>query len=129
MATIKSFKDIDAWQNARKLTEAIYSITKSETFSKDYVLIKQIRRAAISVMSNIAEGFERSGTGEFIQFLSIAKGSIGEVESQLYIAFDQGYITKDQFDKINKLISSTKKLIAGLMVYLRNSDIKGLKYK
>jgi four helix bundle protein len=89
----------------------------------------QIRRAAVSVMSNIAEGFERGATNEFYQFLSIAKGSAGEIEAQLYVALDQQYISQDQFDTVRDLANSTKKLIAGLMNYLRKTDIKGLKYK
>jgi len=88
-----------------------------------------MRRAVISIMSNIAEGYEREGSAEFLQFLSIAKGSTGEVEAQLYIALDQGYINKEQFTEIQTSIISTKKLLAGFMNYLRKSNVKGLKYK
>ena len=80
-------------------------------------------------MSNIAEGFERSGTGEFIQFLAIAKGSAGEMRSQLYIALDQGYLDQGEFARLASLASDTGKMIAGLMMYLRKSGIKGVKYK
>jgi len=80
-------------------------------------------------MSNIAEGFERGGSAEFGQFLAIAKGSAGEVEAQLFVALDQGYISQEQFNSIKALVASTKKLIAGLMKYLKGSDIKGQKYK
>ena len=88
-----------------------------------------MRRAAVSVISNIAEGFERGGTSEFIQFLAIAIGSVGEVEAQLYVALDREYITKEEFDSLRNLASSTKKLIAGFMKYLKRSNLKGQKYK
>ena len=80
-------------------------------------------------MSNIAEGFERSGTGEFIQFLAIAKGSAGEVKSQLYIALDQGYLNREDFARLSISASDTAKIIAGLMSYLRKAGVKGTKYK
>jgi four helix bundle protein len=129
VGTIQSFEEIEAWQKARELTRAIYACSGKGTFSKDYGLRDQIRRAAVSILSNIAEGFERGGSAEFVQFLSIAKGSAGEVEAQLYIAFDQGYIDKDQFDSLKALASSTKKLIAGFMNYIKKSNIKGQKFK
>ncbi len=86
MATIKHFEDIDAWKKARKLTAAVYAHSNTGRFSKDFGLREQMRKAAVSIMSNIAEGFERGGRSEFIQFLAIAKGSAGEVEAQLYVA-------------------------------------------
>ena len=88
-----------------------------------------MRRAAVSIMSNIAEGFERSGSAEFIQFLAIAKGSAGEVEAQLFVALDQGYIRAEEFDSIRQLTSSIKRLVAGFMKYLKSSDIRGQKFK
>src|SRR6185503_14984057 len=90
MATFKTFEDIEAWQQSRKLTKSIYEITSQGTFARDFVLHDQIRKASVSIMSNIAEGFERSGTKEFIQFLATAKGSAGEVRAQSYVALDQG---------------------------------------
>jgi four helix bundle protein len=129
MPTFKSFDKIEAWQNARKLAVEIYEITKRENFSKDFALRDQCRKACISVMSNISEGFERDGTNEFIQFLSIAKGSIGEIKSQLCIALDQGYIQNNTFNRILDLANETARMIAGLITYLRNSDLKGIKYK
>ncbi len=94
MTTFKTFEQIDAWQKSRELTKDVYTLTGKGDFSKDYGLKNQMRSAAVSIMSNIAEGFERSGTGEFSQFLAIAKGSAGEVRSQLYVALDQSYLPK-----------------------------------
>ena len=88
-----------------------------------------MRRAAVSVMSNIAEGFERGGTKEFVQFLAIAKGSAGEVEAQLFVALDQRYVSEEEFACLRNLTVSTKRLIGGLMSYLRRSGLKGEKYK
>lgn len=129
MATIQRFDDLEAWQKARELTNAVYSCSGKGAFAKDFGLRDQIRRTAVSIMSNIAEGFERGGSGEFVQFLSIAKGSAGEVEAQLYVALDQGYIDQEQFDSIKAVALSTKRLIAGFMNYLRQSSLKGQKYK
>jgi len=100
MATIKRFEDISAWQKARELSKEIYAITKIGRFSKDYELKGQILKASGSIMDNIAEGFERGGKGEFIQFLGIAKGSCGEVRSQLYRALDREYIDKEKFNEL-----------------------------
>jgi len=129
MATFKSIEDIEAWQLARDLTREIYQVSGRGAFSRDYALRDQVRRACISVMSNIAEGFERNGTGEFLQFLAIAKGSIGELRSQMYIAFDQQYIDKAAFDRLSVTTSKIGNMIGGLMDYLRKTPIKGTKYK
>ncbi len=129
MPTFRTFEEIGAWQKARELTKEIYHISKQGAFFQDFGLRDQIRRASASVMSNIAEGFERDGSGEFCQFLSIAKGSIGEVKSQLYIAADQRYLDKETFDRLFKLASETGKMTGGLMSYLRSSSLKGTKYK
>ena len=128
MATFRSFEEIDAWQKARVLAKEIYSVTDREPFSKDFGLKNQIRRASISVLSNIAEGFERDGKKEFIQFLSVAKGSAGEVKAQLYVAMDQGYLTKLEFDKVSALVNETGRMIGGLIGYLKQSRIKGSKF-
>lgn len=128
MSTIKKFEDIIAWQNARELSKLIYQITKLDPFSKDYGLKNQIRDSSGSIMDNIAEGFERSGNKEFKQFLSIAKGSCGEVKSQLYRAFDQNYIEKDQFDSMNNFIDEIASAIGKLIIYLSKTEIKGTKY-
>ena len=129
MATFQRFEDIEAWQKARALTREIYKISQKEHFLKDFGLRDQIRRASVSIMSNIAEGFERSGTGEFMQFLSMAKGSTGEVKAQLYVAADQEYLDNKTFDKLYMLTAEISKMIAGLMNYIRTSKIKGVKYK
>jgi four helix bundle protein len=129
MTTFKTFEDIEAWQKARNLTREIYVVSNLDSFSKDYGLRDQIRRAGVSIMSNIAEGFERGGTREFVQFLSIAKGSSGEVRNQLYVSVDQGYIDKDTFEQLFKLATETSRMIAGLMNYLCKSKLKGSKYK
>ena len=129
MATFQSFEEIEAWQKARELVHEVYRISNDGLFSKDFGLCNQIRRASVSIMSNIAEGFERSGTNEFVQFLAIAKGPVGEVRSQLYIASDQGYIDKDTFDKLVSLATEVSRMISGLMSYLRKSSVRGTKHK
>lgn len=128
MTTFTSFEEIEAWQKARDLTREIYRISNEAPFSRDFGLCNQIRRACVSVMSNITEGFERSGTKEFVQFLSISKGSIGEVRSHLYIAFDQSYIDNDTFIDLVALATEISRMISGLMNYLRKSHVRGSKY-
>jgi four helix bundle protein len=123
------FEDLVIWQEARDLSKDIYSISRLPEFSKDYRFIGQITSAAGSIMDNIAEGFERDGNKEFLQFLSIAKGSCGEVRSQLYRAYDIGYIDKEGFET---LINKTRILSASIfhfMKNLRNSDMVGKKHK
>ena len=100
MSTFQSFTEIEAWQKARELTSKIYAVSKHGAFAKDFGLRGQIREASVSVMSNIAEGFDRNGTAEFVQFLAIAKGSVAEVASQLYVAKDQAYVTATEFDQL-----------------------------
>jgi four helix bundle protein len=129
MSTFQRFEEIEAWQMARELTREIYSISNQGSFAKDFGLRDQIRRASVSVMSNIAEGFERGGKGEFVQFLSMAKGSAGEVRSHLYVALDQGYISRETFDRVFALADRTGRIIRGLMSYLSKTNIKGIKYK
>jgi four helix bundle protein len=129
MATFKTLEQIDAWKKSRELTKQIYRITGQRAFARDYGLKDQIRRACVSVMSNIAEGFERSGSGEFTQFLAIAKGSAGEVRSQLYVALDQAYLRQEEFDTVSRDAMEVRRMLSGLMSYLRRSSIKGTKYK
>ena len=129
MARIEQFEDIDAWKKARELVQAIYEVTSVAEFARDFGLRDQIRRAAVSVMSNIAEGFERSGDKEFRQFLSLAKGSAGEVKAQLYVALDARFLSQEQFDQLYSLATETGRLIGGFMRYLTDSDYKGSKFK
>ncbi len=120
MGKFNSFEEILSWQKARVLNVDIYKITKlNKSFNEDYGLKDQIRRASISIISNIAEGFERQTTKEFIRFLYIAKASAGEVRSQLYVAFDVKYITKNEFEELKKKVNEVSKLISGLLKYLQ----------
>ena len=121
MATIQIFEDLRAWQQARELTNLVYDLSRQREFSRDFPLRDQIRGAGISTMSNVAEGFERRGDKEFSRFLSIAKGSAGEVRSQLYVAFDQSYITRPQFDTAYEKAVETSRTIAGLVNYVERS--------
>lgn len=129
MATIKKFEDLDIWQRSRQLSKSIYLKTIEGSFAKDFSLKDQINRSTGSVMDNIAEGFERDGRQEFIQFLSYSKSSAGEVRSQLYRALDHGHITQEQFDEFYNHTLNIGKMLSGFMSYLRKSEVKGLKYK
>ena len=129
MTAFNSFEGIEAWKLARRLTKEVYSVSNTSDFSKDFGLKDQIRRASVSIMSNISEGFERDGSKEFMQFLSIAKGSSGEVRSQLYVLLDCGYIEQKDFDELMRMTTTVSKLISGLMKYLKTSKYKGTKYK
>ena len=111
---VERFEDLIAWQKARQLTSEIYRITMHGEFAKDFGLRDQIRRAAVSVMSNIAEGFDRGSRGEFHQFLVVAKASCAEVRSQLYVAQDAGYINQETFDIVNSSTSELSRIIGGL---------------
>jgi len=128
MATIQRFEDIEAWKKARILCQYIYTITKRELFVHDFRFRDQLRASGGSVMDNIAEGFERGGTKEFINFLRYAKGSTGEVRSQLYRAFDQEYITEDEFKELYQRADSISKMIKGFMKYLKTTPIRGTNY-
>ncbi len=129
MATFKRFEDIEAWQKARILVQQIHTITKYPNFQDDPDLKRQIKRSSGSIMDNIAEGFERGGKKEFIQFLSISKASAGETRSQLYRSLDQQLIRQDEFDTLFNLTEEISKMIEGLMSYLRKTELKGPKYK
>lgn len=129
MTTLRSFEEIEAWQLARQLTREIYQASAHGPFARDFGLKDQIRRAAVSIMSNIAEGFERGGNREFVQFLSISKASTGELRSQLYVALDVGHIDQSQFNHLVDLTLQISKRLGGLMKYLQQSSYKGSKYK
>jgi four helix bundle protein len=120
MSKIQRFEDLIAWQKARELTKKIYGMSRQGNFARDFDLVGQIRRAAVSIMSNIAEGFEREGQREFRQFLSIAKGSCAEVRSQLYVAFDCGYLSQNDFANLLKQAEEVGRIIGGLRLAVRN---------
>ena len=117
---IQYFEDLDCWKLGRELSRGIYTITKSGVFSKDYGLKDQIRRAAVSVMTNIAEGYERGTNKDFAKFLYIARGSAGEVRSLLYVALDQNYLNEDDFNKYHNLCRRCSAVIYGLIKHLRS---------
>lgn len=121
MGKFNSFEEINSWQKARQFNKRIYEITENNNFKKDINLVRQIRKASISISSNIAEGFERNSDKEFIHFLYIAKASAGEVRSQLYLAFDLNYIGKNEFEELFNNISDISKLISGFIKYLNKS--------
>jgi four helix bundle protein len=129
MNKIERFEDIIAWQKARVLTKEIYASTRIGQFAKDYGLKDQIQRASVSTMSNIAEGFERGGDREFVQFLSNSKGSCGEVKSQLYVALDQSYISIAGFGELYAKADEVSRLVGGFMAYLQHSQVGGHKFK
>jgi four helix bundle protein len=128
MAAIKQFEDLNVWQDARQLVAAVYAASKAGAFSQDFGLRDQIRRAAVSTMSNIAEGFERGTRNEFVHFLTIAKGSNGEVRSQLQVALDQKYIGAGDFASLRDSSVSLSKKLSAFIRYLEgctsNSRIK-----
>lgn len=129
MAKFTSFEDIDAWQKARALTRCIYRISGQGEFARDFGLKDQIRRASTSIMSNIAEGFERGGNKEFVQFLATAKGSGGEVRSLLYVALDAEFIAQETFDDLHAKVTEVSRMLGGLMKYLANSELRGTKFQ
>jgi len=129
MATFKRFEEIESWKRARQLTNRVYELSGQGTFARDFALKDQVRRACVSIMSNIAEGHDRSGTGEFVQFLATAKGSAAEVRCQLYVALDQGYIDNEAFEELGRKALETQCLIGGLINYLKRSGYKGTKYR
>jgi four helix bundle protein len=125
---IKRFEDLEIWQSARELCKVVYEITSKGLFNTDYKFRDQIRAAAGSTMDNIAEGYDRGGNKEFSQFLSITRGSIAEVRSQSYRAFDFKYITEEKLSELLERTDSLSRKTYNLMQHLKNSDFKGLKY-
>ena len=118
MSGITRFEEIQAWQTARELTNGVYALTNHGDFSRDYGLRDQIRRAAISILSNIAEGFESRSDVQFINYLGMARPSAGEVRAQLYIALDQKYISSEQFQNAYELADKTSRQTANFIKYL-----------
>jgi four helix bundle protein len=129
MSTWNSFEDIDIWQLARAFCKDVHRITQYDGLKKDYRLKDQIIGSSGSIMDNIAEGFERGGNKEFIQFLSISKGSAGESRSQLYRIYDCDYITEKEFLELKQKISMISGKLSNLIKYLKQSEFKGIKYK
>jgi four helix bundle protein len=121
MTSINRFEDVKAWQRARELAQQVYSVSGKGAFRRDYGLKDQIRRAAGSVMHNIAEGFDSGSDKEFIRFLVYARRSATEVQSQLYLALDQTYITESEFKRLTHLAEECKKTINGFIRYLEHS--------
>ena len=117
---IRKFEDIEAWQEARNLVNIVYELTRNQYFTKDYGLKDQVRRAAISIMANIAEGFDRKSRKEFLRFLAYSLSSVSEVKSHIYIALDQNYITSEQFRTIFLQAEKVSKMLTGFMKYLRS---------
>lgn len=129
MAAVRDFEELAIFQKARELSKKIYPVTNKDVFKSDFRFVQQIRAAVGSIMDNIAEGFERGGNKEFLNFLYIAKGSCGEVRSQLIRANDVGYLTEEEY---NELYTECRKLSAGIMNFIKEikaSDITGAKYK
>ncbi len=125
---VKNFEDLAVYQRARALVKDIYGLTRVAPFSRDYGLTDQIRRAAVSILSNIAEGFERGGNSELIQFLYIAKGSCGEIRAQLTIAADQQYCDQETHTRLHGDSRRISAMLSNLITYLRGSNLKGPKH-
>jgi four helix bundle protein len=126
--TVRYFEELEIWKDARRLTRDIYRLTRNSKFRKDFSLREQMRRAAVSIMSNIAEGFERGGNQEFMQFLYIAKGSCGELRSQIYVALDQGYLEQLKAEDLIESLKRSSIMISNLINYIRRSGMRGEKF-
>lgn len=121
MVKIERFEEIEGWKKGRELCQWVYKVTNQRAFARDYGLRDQMRRAAISVISNIAEGFESQSDQTFIRHLYIAKGSSGEVRAQSYAALDLSYVTQEEFDILYKIATETSRLVAGFIKYLETT--------
>jgi len=119
VATIKRFEDLDCWKEARFLVRRVYRLTKKEGFKRDFDLISQIRRSAVSSMANIAEGFHRSSSKDFLKFLDYSRSSVAETISHAYVALDQKYITRNEMDELNESGNTVWKKINGMISYLK----------
>ena len=129
MATIKTFEDLDVWQKARELSRVFYQYAKSDGLDKNFELYGQMKRSVGSIMDNIAEGYERDGNKEFIQYLSISKGSSGEFKSQCFRAHDWNNLILSHFEDLKNKAEEISKSLNGFIEYLKKTDFKGLKYK
>jgi len=126
---VRYFEDLIVYQKARALANEVYALTRRAAFAKDPSLADQIRRAAVSVLSNVAEGFERGSNTEFVQFLYIAKGSCGEVRAQLSIALDQGYLPDAEHGKLSDHCRLVSGMLSGLIDYLKGARYRGDKFR
>jgi four helix bundle protein len=122
MAQINRFEEIEGWKKARELAKAVYTVTSQGSFARDFSLRDQIRRAAVSISSNIAEGFARQTDKEFVQFLYTARGSAAEVQSQLYVAADLGYLSQEDLHRLYEMADEVSRLISGFIRYLRGTQ-------
>jgi len=120
MATVKRFEDLDVWQNARTLTNRVYEHTRQEPFANDFGLRDQIQRASVSIMSNVAEGFESRTQSIFVDHLGRARGSAGEVRAQLYVALDQDYLSEPEFEPTYDLVETISRRLFRLIQYLKS---------
>lgn len=128
MATVNEFEELEVWKKARALSKDLYKATKKEPFCRDYYLAGQVNKSAASVKSNIAEGFERDGHGELMQFLSIAKGSAGELRSQIHTAYDRDYFEKGDYEMYVNRAKEVSRMLHGFIGYLKQSGKRGKKY-
>jgi four helix bundle protein len=126
--TVKYFEELETWKEARRIAGEIYRLTRNSKFTRDFGLSGQIQRAVVSIMSNIAEGFERGGNQEFIQFLYIAKGSCGEVRSQIYVALDQSYLEQEKADELVNSLKRLSTMISNFINYIKRSGMRGEKF-
>jgi len=122
MASIRRFEDIDAWQEARQLADAIYSTSYNGRFQKDWGLVDQIRRASVSIMTNIAEGFDSSTNAEFIRFLGYSRRSASEAQSHLYVARDRNYVTPGEFEGLYETTEKVRRMVTPFITCLRRSS-------
>lgn len=129
MSSIKQFEDLNVWQISRKLNQRMYAVLSKKTDNNSGFLINHLFKTSGSIMDNIAEGFERGGNKEFINFLSYSKGSAGELRSQMYRALDIEIITKEEFDELQQMTISISQQLSLFMNYLKNSNFKGSKFK
>jgi len=121
MPGVRRFEDLIAWQKARSLTREVYQVSSAQRFDRDFELMRQLRKAAVSVMANIAEGFERARRGEMLQFLSVAKASCGELLSHLYVALDAEYLTPDDFQRLKDHAEEVSRVIGGLRASIQKN--------
>ena len=128
MKQYRSFEEMKVWRDSRQVVKSVYHQSKEGRLSKEYVLSGQMKRSALSVMSNIAEGFERDGNKEFLQYLSIAKASAGELRSQLYVAFDAGFMDVEIHNTLMDLILEISRQLSGMIRYIQRSSYAGHKH-